>query len=242
MSTTSERLMGGPRAGRSVVPTASSPVKVKSDDRIEGVRLSAVATTDPGGTTAVTGAGVPSTTANAEDEALLLRFSPDFIVFPDATADASPPFKDGRNDYHPRSVEAFLDGARPYMATPGGLLRGCTVAAVAILATGIGALLLLVAVVRFDAVGALSWLLVINAAAALVPLGDPRPGGTRDHAGAPGQGCPGRGRVPPRDPPLRGRPARHDLGQLGLGRLQEAGRLLGGVSPDGLRPGRAEGR
>ena len=162
MSSTSERLMGGPRAGRSVVPTASQSVKVESDDRIEGVRLSAVATT------AATGAGVRPTMADDEDAALLLRFSPDFVVFPDATADASPPSKDGRNDYHPRSVEAFLDGARPYMATPGGLLAGLYVAAVATLATGIGALLLLVAVVRFDAVGTLSWLLVISAVAALV--------------------------------------------------------------------------
>jgi hypothetical protein len=162
MSSTSERLMGGPRAGRSVVPTASQSVKVESDDRIEGVRLSAVATT------AAAEAGVPPTAADDEDAALLLRFSPDFIVFPDATADASPPFKDGRNDYHPRPVEAFLDGARPYVATPGGLLAGLYVAAVATLATGIGALMLLVAVVRFDAVGTLNWLLAISAVAALV--------------------------------------------------------------------------
>ncbi|HEX5148844.1 MAG TPA: hypothetical protein VFW02_07170, partial [Candidatus Limnocylindrales bacterium] len=174
MSSTSERLMGGPRAGRSVVPTASQSVKVESDDRIEGVRLIAVATTEARGTTeAVTtaadaGAAVPPTTAEAEDEALLLRFSPDFIVFPDATRDASPPFKDGRNDYHPRPVEAFLNAAKPYVATPGGLLAGLYVAAVVTLATGIGALMLLVAVVRFDAVGTLSGLLLISAAAAII--------------------------------------------------------------------------
>ena len=136
-----DRLMGGPRVAGPVVPTASQSVVIEADHRVPGVRLVAAGEDATGAASGT--AGGPDDPA--EERALLHQFSPDFIVFPDATDKAAPPFKDGLNDYHPRPVEAFLDGAQPYVATPGGVLAGIYVGAIVTLVTGFGAFLLVLA-------------------------------------------------------------------------------------------------
>ena len=81
MKLPTDRLMGGPRVPGPVVPTASQSVVIEADHRVPGVRL--VAEARDGTDTMAGAAAEPS--GPDEERALLLRFSPDFIVFPDAT-------------------------------------------------------------------------------------------------------------------------------------------------------------
>jgi hypothetical protein len=68
-------------------------------------------------------------------------YSPDFILFPDAEGQSdpsAPPMEGGRNDYHPRPVQAFLDAANPYIATPRTFVVGIYVVAFCGLAMMLG--------------------------------------------------------------------------------------------------------
>jgi len=78
---------------------------------------------------------------SGEDEygALLLAFSPQLVLFPDATPDdPTPPFPEGPRDYHPRPVEAFLKAElQTGIATPTGVLRAVLVVLVPLTLVGI---------------------------------------------------------------------------------------------------------
>lgn len=89
-------------------PTTTRSVHVESDSTVQGVRLIAAPPSEPSLLT--------------EDEQLLHDLAPDLVLFPDVVVGAKPPWPDGENDYHPRPVEAFLDGAYPYVASPAGPL------------------------------------------------------------------------------------------------------------------------
>ena len=150
------KLLGGPAARKTPLSTATQTLRVEADSRVKGVTLFAAPPDGP--------PGAPM----SDDAALLLQFSPDLVLFPDATPRASAPFKDGRHDYHPRPVEAFLDGAHPYVATPGGPLGLLYVASSAAIVVTLGLVLLFLLTSRFDAVWALVPVLAVAAAAAFV--------------------------------------------------------------------------
>ena len=111
-------------------PTTTRTVRVETDDTVEGVRLVAAA---------------PASEHVSDDEQLLHDFAPDLVLYPDFIDRAGPPWKDGANDYHPRPVEAFLEGAYPYVASPKGLLAIVYMVAIWWTAFSLAASLLLLA-------------------------------------------------------------------------------------------------
>jgi hypothetical protein len=70
---------------------------------------------------------------------LIRRFSPEFIVFPEATGHSRRPSSQGPEDYHPRAVEAYLEHARPYVASPRGWLSFVYVITIVMVVAFIGA-------------------------------------------------------------------------------------------------------
>jgi hypothetical protein len=133
-------------------------VLVTADPRIPGVRLQAGGLAPaPATAPATTGVTDPATTpatdtplVDDDHRAELLQFSPDFIVFPDASPRSKPPWPNGKEDYHPRRVEAFTDIARPYIARPAGALVVAYVLCFVGLAVSLAAIALLLFVVPFS--------------------------------------------------------------------------------------------
>jgi hypothetical protein len=117
-------------------------VLVTSDRLIPGVRLQARGIASGGHAP-----NDPDSNVNLDHGEELLRFSPDFVLFPDATQRSRPPWKNGKEDYHPRRVEAFTDVARPYVARPAGFLVVIYVGFFVALAIALGVLVLLLPIV-----------------------------------------------------------------------------------------------
>jgi len=57
--------------------------------------------------------------AATEADPLLVRYSPDLVVFPETTDLAAPPWPAQSHDYHPRTVWVFIDQCRAFDSTRG---------------------------------------------------------------------------------------------------------------------------